>query len=305
MLTADFDFELPHELIAQQPLPQRDASRLLVLHRDSGKFEHRAFSDIIDYLRPGDVMVLNNSRVIPARLRAMNARTSGKFEVLLLEENAENDWWVMLRPGKRAQVGTQLILLDANGAPISLEAAVTEINEEGHRRLKFSGPENVLNVVDRIGEVPLPPYIERKGKAELEPDKERYQTVYANPAGSVAAPTAGLHFTPALLERVATLGAQVHFVTLHVGLYICTREVGHYYRPHHARRALPCNLATADAVNRARAENRRVIAVGTTSLRVLESALTAKDEPLKSGPGRTRYFYLSTTPIPVRRRVAH
>jgi S-adenosylmethionine:tRNA ribosyltransferase-isomerase len=291
VLTADFDFELPPELIAQHPLPQRDASRLLVVHRASGSLEHRAFSDIVDYLRPGDVMVLNNSRVIPARLRAMNARTSGKFEVLLLEENAENDWWVMLRPGKRAQLGAQLTLLDANGNPTPLNAVVTEINQEGHRRLKFSGPENVLDVVERIGEVPLPPYIERKGKTELEADKERYQTVYANPAGSVAAPTAGLHFTPALLERVATVGVEVHFVTLHVGLGTFAPVKSDNitdHTMHEERYEVP--PSTADAINRARAENRRIIAVGTTSLRVLESATAGKDEPLKSGPGRARIF---------------
>jgi S-adenosylmethionine:tRNA ribosyltransferase-isomerase len=197
----------------------------------------------------------------------------------------------MLRPGKRAQVGTQLTLLDTNGTSISLQAVVTEINDEGHRRLKFSGHENVLNVVDEIGEVPLPPYIARKGKAELEPDKERYQTVYASPAGSVAAPTAGLHFTPALLERVAALGVEVHLVTLHVGLgtFAPVKSdtiTGHTM--HEERYEVPAS--TADAVNRARAENRRIVAVGTTSLRVLESATAGKAEPLKSGPGRTRIF---------------
>src|SRR3974390_3156411 len=145
MRTADFDFELPPELIAQAPAAQRDQSRLLVLHRDTGKVEHRHFRDLLDYLRPGDVLVLNNSRVIPARLRGANAHSGGRFEVLLLEETAVNDWWVKLRPGNRARVGTQIVLQDLHGQPTDVRALVHETNLEGHRRLRFSGLTNILD----------------------------------------------------------------------------------------------------------------------------------------------------------------
>lgn len=196
MRTADFDFELPPELIAQHPAPKRDESRLLVLHRENGQVEHQKFRDLLEFLRAGDVLVLNNSRVIPARLRGANAKTGGKFEILLLEENAANDWWAMLRPGKNARIGTEIILRDTAGKPTEIRATVLEVNDEGHRRLQFSGTSDINRELDQIGEIPLPPYIERKNASELGEDKERYQTVFARPAGSVAAPTAGLHFTP-------------------------------------------------------------------------------------------------------------
>src|SRR5436190_17398052 len=155
MRTADFDFQLPPELIAQTPAPARDQSRLLVLHRAPGTIEHRPFRDVLEFLRPGDVLVLNNSRVIPARLHGANARTGGKFEMLLLEENATNDWWAMMRPGKRAIVGTQISI-----GPTVL-ATVTDTNPEGHRRLRFSGTPDILGELDELGEIPLPPYIRR------------------------------------------------------------------------------------------------------------------------------------------------
>ena len=199
MRTADFDFALPPELIAQQPAPKRDASRLLVLHRADGRIEHRKFRDLLEYLRQGDVLVLNNSRVIPARLRGANVKSGGKFEVLLLEETTTNDWWVMLRPGKNARIGTQIILHNARGQLAKIIATVAEVNAEGHRRLKFSGTPDISGELDLLGEIPLPPYIERD--KPLPEDKERYQTVFAQPAGSVAAPTAGLHFTDKLLEQ--------------------------------------------------------------------------------------------------------
>src|ERR1022692_5312113 len=161
MRAADFDFVLPPELIAQHPAPKRDESRLLVLHRNENRIEHRRFPDLLEFLRPNDVLVLNNSRVIPARLRGVNARTGGQFEVLLLEENAPNDWWVMLRPGKRARAGTQIIVRDTRGQPTCVHATVLDHNDEGHRRLRFTGAPNIADLLDVLGEIPLPPYIAR------------------------------------------------------------------------------------------------------------------------------------------------
>src|SRR6266702_6380392 len=161
MRTADFDFELPPELIAQVPAERRDASRLLVLERATGKVSHENFRDLLNHLRAGDVLVLNNSRVIPARLRGVNAHTGGQFEVLLLEENGANDWWVMLRPGKRARVGTQIKFRDRNGKFPGAEAVVMATNDEGHRRLRFMGATEITAALDELGEVPLPPYITR------------------------------------------------------------------------------------------------------------------------------------------------
>src|ERR1039457_1217128 len=215
MRTADFHFELPPELIAQQPAARRDGSRLLVLSRKNGNVEHHRFSSLPDFFQPGDVLVLNNSRVIPARLHGKNPKTGGGFEMLLLEENAVNDWWAMMRPGKRAKIGTEIQLQDKNGATTNFFAVVTELNEAGHRRLEFSGTQNIFQKLDARGEMPLPPYIERR--VELPADKERYQTVYAESAGSVAAPTAGLHFTPEILEKILARGVKICFVTLHVG----------------------------------------------------------------------------------------
>ena len=295
MRTADFDYELPPELIAQAPVPQRDQSRLLVLHRGSGRVEHRRFSDLPEYLRPGDVLVLNNSRVIPARLRGVNAHTDGQFEVLLLEENAVNDWWVMLRPGKRARAGTQIILRDTRGQPSGVSATVLDKNDEGHRRLRFAGAPNIIDLLDVLGEVPLPPYITRADQSGMEQDRQRYQTVFARPAGSVAAPTAGLHFTESLLSGISALGVQVHFLTLHVGLGTFApvkAETIAAHTMHEERYEL--SEETACAINAAKAAGRRVIAVGTTSLRVLETlaARAAPSSPatVAAGAGKTRIF---------------
>lgn len=275
MRTADFDFELPPELIAQTPTRKRDESRLLVLRRDSGAIEHREFRDLVKYLRPGDVLVLNNSRVIPARLRGKNAKSGGEFELLLLQENSVNDWWAMLRPGKRARIGTQIILTRL-GKPTDIRATVLETNDEGHRRLHFSGTENIFQELDAMGEIPLPPYIQREpGRPDSDSarlDRERYQTVFAQPAGSVAAPTAGLHFTESLLDEIRALGADVRFVTLHVGLGTfapVNTETIAAHTMHEERYEL--NEETAEAINAAKREGRRVIAVGTTTVRVLES----------------------------------
>lgn len=291
MRTADFDFVLPLELIAQHPMPQRDQSRLLVLQRRSGQLEHRQFRDLLHFLRAGDVLVLNNSRVIPARLRGVNAQTGGAFEMLLLEENATNDWWVMLKPGKRARVGTEIVLCHPSGATVNLRATVKETNDEGHRRLYFEGTDNILDELNELGEIPLPPYIARANATELSSDQERYQTVFARPAGSVAAPTAGLHFTPALLNEIRALGVDVQFVTLHVGLGTFAPVKAETLAAHvmHEER-YEVSEAAARAVNEAKAASRRVIAVGTTSMRVVESAAARHHGQLVAGQGRTKIF---------------
>jgi S-adenosylmethionine:tRNA ribosyltransferase-isomerase len=273
MRTSDFDFHLPPELIAQFPAAQRDESRLLVLHRDNGNIEHKSFRDVLNYFRTGDVLVLNNSRVIPARLRGNNSATGGAFEILLLEENGVNDWWAMMKPGKRAKVGTQIQIGNRQSAIGNITATVTSTNDEGHRRLTFFGTENILDQLDVLGELPLPPYIERDQKKLPASDKERYQTVFAKPAGSVAAPTAGLHFTEKLLAEIRTRGVEICFVTLHVGLGTFAPVKAETLAEHimHEER-YEVSEAAAKAVNSARSEGRRVIAVGTTSVRVLESA---------------------------------
>lgn len=272
MRTADFDFDLPPELIAQHPAPKRDASRLLVLHRDANRIEHRSFPDLLEFLRAGDLLVLNDSRVIPARLRGANARTGGKFEFLLLAENAPNNWWAMARPGKSARVGTQIIFCDTDGKPTEIRAAVSAINDEGHRRLHFSGTPDIRVALDRIGEVPLPPYITRANAGEMADDKERYQTVFAKADGSVAAPTAGLHFTPELLGKIRAFGVEICFVTLHVGpgtfAPVKTESLA-AHKMHEER--FEITEATAHAVNEAKIAGRRVIAVGTTAVRTLET----------------------------------
>jgi S-adenosylmethionine:tRNA ribosyltransferase-isomerase len=286
MRTADYEFQLPPELIAQFPAERRDASRLLVLPRATGAIEHKNFPDLLGYLRAGDVLVLNNSRVIPARLRGANAQTGGAFEILLLEENSPNDWWAMMKPGKRAKLGTEIKLTE------KISAMVTGTNEEGHRRLQFSGTRDILRELDALGELPLPPYIARDQKNLPPSDHERYQTVFAQPAGSVAAPTAGLHFTENLLNEIRARGVAVHFVTLHVGLGTFAPVKAETLEAHvmHEERFEVSEL-TARAVNTAKSEGRRVIAVGTTSVRVLESATAQTTPPtIQSGPGRTKIF---------------
>ena len=282
MRASDFDYLLPPELIAQTPAPRRDQSRLLVLDRAQGQITHRSFLDLPEYFSPGDLLVLNDSRVMPARLRARNGRTSGQFEVLLLAENAPNDWWAMMRPGKRAPPGTEILILDKNKNPSAYAAVVREINAEGHRRLAFSGPQNILTELESLGETPLPPYIERS--VERPADRERYQTVYARTDGSIAAPTAGLHFTHELLEKIRARGARVCFVTLHVGLGTFApvkAELLEEHVMHEERFAL--NAETAEALREAKSVGRRIVAAGTTTLRVLESAARASQ-------GRTRLF---------------
>ena len=235
------------------------------------------------------MLVLNNSRVIPARLRGANARTGGQFEILLLEENATNDWWAMLRPGKRARVGAQIVLHDPKGNPAGICATVVETNDEGNRRLKFSGTPDIRDQLERLGETPLPPYIHRDH--ELPEDRERYQTVFAENAGSVAAPTAGLHFTPELLEQIRGRGVQVCFVTLHVGpgtfLPVKTETLA-AHKMHEER--FEIGEETARIVNEAKNSGRRVIAVGTTTVRVLESVAARNNGKIVENAGKTRIF---------------
>ena len=233
--------------------------------------------------------MLNNSRVIPARLHGANEKTGGKFEILLLEENAPNDWWSMMRPGKRAKIGTQIRLQEKSGAMTKIVATVIAVNAEGHRRLQFSGTENFFQELDKLGDMPLPPYIERA--AEKTEDQERYQTVFAQPTGSVAAPTAGLHFTPELLEKIRARGVKICFVTLHVGagtfLPVKAENIADHQM--HAER-FEVGEATVHAVNEAKKSGHRVIAVGTTATRTLETVARLNAGKLNVYVGKTDIF---------------
>jgi S-adenosylmethionine:tRNA ribosyltransferase-isomerase len=265
----------------------------MVLSRLVGplSLQHRKFGDVLDYFSNGDVLVLNDSRVIRARLCGRNAKTGGEFEILLLEEVGPNDWWVMLRPGKRARVQTEISFQDRHGKITDISARVIKTNSEGHRRLQFAGTQNIAGELERLGEIPLPPYIRRIDASADGIDSERYQTVYANASGSVAAPTAGLHFTPQLLEEIRRRGVQVCHVTLHVGLGTFAPVKAEALSDHvmHEER-LSIREETAHAVNAAKREGRRVIAVGTTSVRVLESAADPTTGMLRAGAGRTKVF---------------
>ncbi len=293
MRTADFHFDLPPELVAQHPSPERGQSKLLVLRRKENRLEHKRFPDLLEFLRAGDVLVLNDSRVIPARLHGTNAKTGGKFEMLLLEENGTNDWWAMMRPGKSARIGTKILIGEANAKSRSepLAAIVLEKNSEGHGRLQFTGSDDIKNVLEEVGEVPLPPYITRKNCGQLPEDKERYQTVFASHDGSVAAPTAGLHFTDELLEKIRAMGVKICFVTLHVGpgtfLPVKTENLSEHTM-HEERFAL--GAETVKAVNDAKKSGARVFAAGTTTVRVLESVAARNDGKLNVYAGKTNIF---------------
>ncbi len=291
MLTSDFDYLLPPELIAQHPAPERDQSRLLVVGRSSGLFAHHRFHELQDYLYPGDLLVLNDSRVIPARLRGIKERTGSKIECLLIEETAPNDWWVLLKPAKRLHPGDVVRLTDPVGQPTEVRATLIEKNSEGHCRLHFSGVTDIMHALDELGEIPLPPYIQRAPLDHTPEDRARYQTVYAGPPGSVAAPTAGLHFTPALLETLRAHGIENCRLTLHVGLGTFAPvkvERTEDHLMHEERFQVP--PATAAAIQAAKAEGRRVIPVGTTSLRVLETLASRGDGRVTAGAGRTSIF---------------
>ena len=310
MLTADFDFALPENLIAQHPVEARDSSRLLVLHRQKNQIEHRLFRDVIEFFRNGDVLVLNNSKVIPARLRAVNPITRGAFEILLLEENSRNDWWAMMRPAKRARVGSQLVPVDLHGQQSDVVATVIDTNEAGHRRLHFQRAAsvplalldefNIADLLDEYGEVPLPPYIRREVGNSSAEDRARYQTVYAHEKGSVAAPTAGLHFSTELLSEIRALGVEVCSVTLHVGLGTFAPVKADRAEEHtmHWERFHVDEMA-AQKINRAKTEGRRIIAVGTTSVRVLETVALQNKGKMAAGAGRTNIFIYPPFPFQI------
>jgi len=277
---SDFDYELPEELIAQEPVEPRDAARLMVVHRVSGRVEHRVFRDLPEYLRAGDVLVLNDTRVIPARLFGAKEGTGGRVEVLLLRRLAPDVWEALVRPGRRLPVGARVVL--GGGA---LVATAVDRTDAGGRVLRFEPPGELERRLPEVGQMPLPPYIRRQLQ-----DPERYQTVFAREEGSAAAPTAGLHFTPALLERIGAMGVEVVYLTLHVGLGTFRPvqvERVEEHRMHAEYYSVP--PATAAAVSGAKREGRRVVAVGTTVARTLEAASSA-DGQVAPGHGWTDLF---------------
>jgi S-adenosylmethionine:tRNA ribosyltransferase-isomerase len=286
---SDFDFELPAELIAQHPTPERDASRLMVLDRRSGGREHRRFTDLIDHLHSGDVLVMNDSRVIPARLLGHKVDSPGRVELLLLEESEPGCWWAMVRPGKRVRPG--MFLRFGGEGSEGMVCEVLEKNPEGHVRVRWEQPGSFWESLLRIGRMPLPPYIERGETGATRQDDSRYQTVYARNAGSVAAPTAGLHFTERVLEALRAKGVLLRQVTLHVGagtfLPVKADRVDEHVM-HEERYEVGAD--TAAALREAKATGRRVVAVGTTSLRVLETVALQSDGPIRPCSGRTRIF---------------
>ena len=261
MKTQDFYYDLPEELIAQTPLEKRDTSRLMVLDRKTGEVTHKHFYDIIDYLNPGDCLVMNDSRVLPARLLG-HRPTGGAVEVLLLRDLGNKRWECLCKPGRKMQTGNEVIFGDSE-----LTATVTEVKEDGNRIVEFHYEGIFLEVLERLGKMPLPPYI----KAELQ-DQERYQTVYSREVGSAAAPTAGLHFTNELLDKIREKGVSTAFVTLHVGLGTFRPVKAENILEHHMHSEL-CMMSaeTAAILNETKAAGGRVICVGTTSCRTLES----------------------------------
>lgn len=258
----DFYYELPQELIAQTPLKNRDESRLLILNKKTGEISHKHFYDIIDYLNPGDCLILNNSKVIPARIYGEKEDTGGKIEFLLLKQINLDIWEVILKPGKRAKIGSKFIFGDG-----ILKAEIIDIIEEGKRRVKFYYDGNIYDVLDKIGQMPLPPYITEKLK-----DKNRYQTVYAKNNGSAAAPTAGLHFTNELLKKIKDKGVNICYVTLHVGLgtFRPVKEdniTDHIMHTEHYM----VSEETAKVINDTKKAGKKVFCCGTTSCRTIEA----------------------------------
>ena len=277
---SDFYFDLPQELIAQDPLEDRSGSRLLVLDKESGRVEHHIFRDIIDYLRPGDCLVLNNTRVLPARLMGVKEDTSAAIEVLLLKRRENDVWETLVKPGKKAKPGTRLTFGDG-----CLRGEVLEVVEEGNRRIRFAYEGILEEVLDRLGEMPLPPYITHKLQ-----DKNRYQTVYAKYDGSAAAPTAGLHFTGELLKQIEEKGVETAYVTLHVGLGTFRPVKADNILEHHMHSEYyQVTGEAAEKINRARSRGSRVICVGTTSCRTVESA-AKEDGTLEECCGNTEIF---------------
>jgi len=278
--TSDFYYDLPPELIAQTPIQQRDASRLLTLNKNTGETEHHHFYELPKFLRPGDCLVLNNSRVLPARLIGKREPGGGACEVMLLIDRGDKVWECLVRPGKKLRPGTRLSFGDGK-----LTAEVTEVLEGGNRLVRFEYEGIFLEILEQLGKMPLPPYI----KAELQ-DAERYQTVYSKEVGSAAAPTAGLHFTKELLEEIQSMGVRVCYVTLHVGLGTF-RPVKVEDVNNHEMHSEYCMISaeTAEVINRTKREGGRVICVGTTSCRTIES-WAAEDGTLKETAGWTNIF---------------
>ncbi|MEY8763517.1 MULTISPECIES: tRNA preQ1(34) S-adenosylmethionine ribosyltransferase-isomerase QueA [Clostridium] len=262
MKLTDFDFYLPKELIAQHPLKQRDEARLMVLDKKTGKVEHRIFKDIVDYLNPGDCLVLNDTRVLPARLIGKKEGTGGKMEILLLKRNEDDTWETLVKPGKRAKVGDRFDF--GNG---ELKAEIAEIKKDGNRIVKFEYEGIFEEVLDKLGQMPLPPYIKEKLK-----DKEMYQTVYSREKGSAAAPTAGLHFTKELLRKIENKGVKLAFLTLHVGIGTFRPVKVENIEDHDMHSEYySMSKKTADIINEARERGHDIISVGTTSCRTLET----------------------------------
>ena len=276
----DFNYDLPEELIAQDPLEDRSSSRLMVLHKDTGRIEHKIFRDIIDYLNPGDCLVINDTKVIPARLMGIKEDTGAAIEVLLLKRNADDVWECLVKPGKKARTGARIVFGEG-----LLVGEIVDVIEDGNRMIKFHYEGIFEEILDKLGQMPLPPYITHKLQG-----KNRYQTVYARNEGSAAAPTAGLHFTKELLEKIKEKGVNVVSITLHVGLGTFRPVKVDKIEEHHMHtETFNISKEAADTINRARAAGGRVIAVGTTSCRTLESA-AADDGTIPARSGDTDIF---------------
>lgn len=294
LLVTDFDYHLPEELIAQEPPAQRGASRMLIMERATGALRDSQFSDFPSQLRDGDLLVLNDSRVIPARLYARRTlrrekeKPTGRIEVMLTEPAGDNRWHALVRPGRKIAIGERLVFPAEDGT-ILLEAEVLERGQFGDRLLEFAPVDDFFSLLDRIGHIPLPPYIHREDAAS---DRERYQTVFSRERGSVAAPTAGLHFTPETLDAIAARGVEIARVTLHVGLgTFAPLRVDRVDEVHLHRERYSISAEAAAALNRARIDGRRIVAVGTTVVRTLESAaLQADDGPIAPQSGDTGIF---------------
>lgn len=281
MKTSDFYYDLPENLIAQTPVEPRNASRLMVLHRKNGSIEHRVFKDLAEYLNPGDCLVLNDTRVIPARIYGIKEETGAVVEFLLLSQKENDAWECLCKPGKRAKTGTKFSF---GGGKLIGEIVDVDI-DEGNRFVKFTCKGSIYTVLDEIGSMPLPPYIKEKLK-----DKERYQTVYSKELGSAAAPTAGLHFTPEMLEEIKNMGVNIAEITLHVGLGtfrpVKVDDVTKH-KMHTEHYVMP--QASADLINHTKKNGGRVIAVGTTSCRTIES-VAAKNGCICADEGDTSIF---------------
>lgn len=281
MKTSDFYYELPERLIAQHPLEQRDSSRLLHVDKESGSLEHRHFTDILDYLRPGDTLIMNNTRVLPCRIYGVKQDTGAVVEFLLLNQKEYDTWECLCGPGKRAKVGTKFTFGEG-----LLECEVIDVLDDGNRIVKFLFEGNFFAILDEIGQMPLPPYITEK----LE-DKERYQTVYSKELGSAAAPTAGLHFTPELMKRIEDMGVNIGYVTLHVGLGtfrpVKVDDVTKH-KMHSEHYWLP--QETADLINNTKKNGGRIISVGTTSCRTLEAVASKYNGEIRADEDSTEIF---------------